>query len=282
MRASPRTSSRPGASAARVVACGLGVFLALACTPRPSHARAAPGVEATPAGDAFSRANAADAAGRSAEAADAFAAIARSQGSSPGLLLNLGNASARAGRIGDAILAWERARVLDPGNPEVAANLEAVRRRANLPEDEGDAWSRLVERFGADGWARIASAAWIAGCLLVLAAAFTPDRLASSAMLRRMIRLGIPALAGLWLLSLAAERRALADLERAIVLGDGGGLRAAPFASAPQGQAVVAGEVVLPEREVDGWVLVSTGAGKSGWLESSRVGRIGELPGPGD
>jgi tetratricopeptide (TPR) repeat protein len=246
----------------------------------PPAAQADDATTTTAAGDAFTRANAADAAGRSAEAADAFAATARDRGSSPEVLLNLGNASARAGRIGEAILAWERALVLDPGNPEVSANLRALRRRANLPEAPDDAWSRLVARFGADGWARIGSGAWLAGWLFLLAAALAGDRLSGRPTLRRLVRLALPSAFALVALSVLAERSALADLERAVVLGDGGGLRAAPFASAPQGQAVVAGEIVLPEREHEGWILVTTAAGKSGWLESSRAGRTGEMPGP--
>ena len=243
-------------------------------------ARAADSANAGAEGDAFTRANAADAAGRSAEAADAFAAIVRDRGSSPALLLNLGNASARAARTGEAILAWERALVLDPGNAEVSANLRALRRRANLPEAPDDAWSRLVARFGADGWARIGSGAWIAGWLCLLAAALAGDRLSGRPTLRRLVRLSLPAAFALVALAILAERSALADLERAVVLGDGGGLRSAPFASAPQGQAVVAGEIVVPERSHEGWILVTTAAGKSGWIESSRAGRIGELPGP--
>lgn len=248
----------------------------------PPAARAADGSTATAAaeGDAFTRANASDAAGRSAEAADAFATIVRDRGSSSALLLNLGNASARAGRTGEAILAWERALVLDPGNAEVSANLRALRRRANLPEAPDDAWSRLVARFGADGWARIGSGAWVAGCVLLLASALAGDRLSGRPTLRRFIRLALPAALGIVALAALAERSALTDLERTVVLGDGGGLRSAPFASAPQGQAVVAGEIVVPERSHEGWVLVTTAAGKSGWLEPSRTGRIGELPGP--
>lgn len=243
-------------------------------------ARAADSANAGAEGDAFTRANAADAAGRSAEAADAFAAIVRDRGSSPEVLLNLGNASARAGRTGEAILAWERALVLDPGNAEVSANLRALRRRANLPEAPDDAWSRLVARFGADGWARIGSGAWIAGWLCLLAAALAGDRLSGRPTLRRLVRLSLPAAFAIVALAILAERSALADLERAVVLGDGGGLRSAPFASATQGQAVLAGEIVVPERTHEGWILVTTAAGKSGWIESSRAGRIGELPGP--
>lgn len=248
----------------------------------PSAVRAADVSTATAAaeGDAFTRANASDAAGWSAEAADAFAAIVRDRGSSSALLLNLGNASARAGRTGEAILAWERALVLDPGNAEVSANLRALRRRENLPEAPDDAWSRLVARFGADGWARIGSGAWVAGWLCLLAAALAGDRLSGRPTLRRLVRLSLPAAFALVALAILAERSALADLERAVVLGDGGGLRSAPFASATQGQAVLAGEIVVPERTHEGWILVTTAAGKSGWIESSRAGRIGELPGP--
>ncbi|MEY4950452.1 MAG: hypothetical protein RL698_2663 [Pseudomonadota bacterium] len=246
----------------------------------PASAPAAgPGAQAA---DAFSRANAADAAGRHAEAADAFAAFARDHGSSAAALYNLGNASARAGRIGEAVLAWERALVLGPGDEQVRANLRAVRRRSHLPEDEGGPWRGVVDRFGADGWARIASVAWYLGCALLLVAGLGRARLAGRPGPQRLLRWSWPVLLAVLALAVAAERSALADLGRAVVLGSGGGLRAAPFASAPVGQAVAPGEIVRPEREHEGWVLLTTAAGKSGWLEAAHLGRIGALPGPVD
>jgi hypothetical protein len=48
-------------------------------------------------------------------------------------LYNQGNAYARAGKPGMAVLNYERAQLLSPGDPDLEANLDAVRSAQHLP-----------------------------------------------------------------------------------------------------------------------------------------------------
>src|ERR1700722_1594208 len=67
-------------------------------------------------------------------------------------LYNLANSYARAGKPGMAILNYERASLLAPGDPDIQANLRFVRASAHLPAEMPDALDRI---------ARIASPFWM-------------------------------------------------------------------------------------------------------------------------
>ena len=74
------------------------------------------------------RGNEAYQAGDFAAAIDAYVAVLEAGFESADLHYNLGNAYFKAGDLGRAILAWERARVRAPGDADVEANLELARR----------------------------------------------------------------------------------------------------------------------------------------------------------
>jgi hypothetical protein len=254
-----------------------GILGLLGAGATPSARAATP--DAGDAAVAFERANAAFAEGRYTEAADAYAAIAASHGSSPELLFNLANASFRAGRIGEAVLAWERARALAPRASEIDANLRQARRAAELPVPEATLWARLVALFSADAWAWLASACLAIACAAAVAAAALRARLATRPAAQRALRGAIIAVAGMFLVAAAAAGSALAALERGVVLGPEPVLRVAPYASATTGRALAAGEIVEIEREHGGFFLVRAADDRTGWIATEQVGRIKDLPG---
>jgi tetratricopeptide (TPR) repeat protein len=62
-----------------------------------------------------------------AAAIEAYEAVQEAGFTSAGLEYNLGNAYFKLGELGQAILHWERALVLDPGEADAQANLELAR-----------------------------------------------------------------------------------------------------------------------------------------------------------
>lgn len=254
------------------------LLAALAASPAGAP-RAATERDADPA-HAFELANATFAEGRYDEAADAFAAIAAQQGASSALLFNLGNACFRAGRIGDAVLAYEQALVLEPRSSSIAANLRQVRGAANLTPPETGAVSALVSRLTVDGWARLASACLAIGCAALAAGRLLRARLAAQASALRAIRLTTSVAFVAAALAAGATWQSLRQLDRAVVVGDDLALRVAPFASATTSSPVGTGEVVVRERLHEGYALVRTADGRSGWLPTEHVRRVGDLPLP--
>src|SRR5579863_2348505 len=60
-------------------------------------------------------------------------------------LYNLANSFARAGKPGLAVLNYERARLLDPKDPDIEANLSHVRQVSGLPPDSRSRFQRAAE-----------------------------------------------------------------------------------------------------------------------------------------
>jgi tetratricopeptide (TPR) repeat protein len=77
----------------------------------------------------FERANALYASGSYDEAAALYEGIAAGGFTNADVYYNLGNASFKSGRVGRAVLAYERALRLEPGHEDAATNLAFVRER---------------------------------------------------------------------------------------------------------------------------------------------------------
>jgi tetratricopeptide (TPR) repeat protein len=215
----------------------------------------------------FEDANAAFAAGRYEEAVAGFQSIVAADGYSPALLFDLANAYLRAGRLGEAILWYERARLLAPRDPDIQANLRQARRAANLPlPPEGDAWSRLEERASPDGWTIVASAALFVAAALAIAARLGRARARRGSGMGRLLAIAVGAslivAAGAALL--AATR--LRAFDRAVILGADPSLRVAPYEEATVSSALDPGELVRIERDHQGFRLVRAEDGRSGWV----------------
>src|SRR5579859_6411322 len=70
-------------------------------------------------------------------------------------LYNLANSYARAGKPGLAVLNYERAALLAPGDADINANLEYVRASAHIPAEPRSRFTRIVQAV------RPAQAAWL-------------------------------------------------------------------------------------------------------------------------
>lgn len=81
----------------------------------------------------FEAANEAYAGGRYERAVDGYRSVLDAGYASGALYHNLGNAYSRLDRVGPAVWAYEKARLLRPDDPRLRHNLEYVRRRAGLP-----------------------------------------------------------------------------------------------------------------------------------------------------
>jgi hypothetical protein len=174
-------------------------------------------------------------------------------------LYNLANAYARAGKPGLAVLNYERAAVLAPGDPDVEANLLLVRRVAGLPAPERSAWSRTFARLSP------VAASWIGlvGLLLVEAAALAGQMQARYAPGRR-----IATAIGVALIAVTAAQAAVLwpRIHEAVIIAGATPVRISP---APMGDALFAlkeAEAVRIAGEHEGFLLVRASGGRTGWV----------------
>lgn len=109
------------------------------------------------------------------KAIELYEGLLKSHGESAEIYYNIGNAYYKANKIAPAILNYERALLLDPGDQDIRFNLQLARQRAvDKIESVGDfflyRWFETVQNLGAaDSWARTGLVCFILfiGCLIL-------------------------------------------------------------------------------------------------------------------
>lgn len=182
-------------------------------------------------------------------------------------LYNLANSYDRAGKPGMAILNYERARLLAPNDPDIDANLQAVRLASGLPAEQPAWFERAATLI------RPAVAAWLGvlGLLVVGVSALCGLRTMQLAWLRR-----VGLLLGLLLIgSTVANGLVLwPRLQRAIVLVTGTPVRATP---APLGESLFTlpeGATVTMLGEHQDFVFVQIKPETRGWVARARIATV--------
>lgn len=181
------------------------------------------------------------------------------EGISSSLLYNLGNSYAQAGQIGRAILNYERALRLAPGDSDIRGNLELVRKEKGLFQEEQSFGQRFVALLGLNQWIAVAAIAFVvfAGILL----------LPFWGRLKRSSRYGIASA------SLLITATACSGIigqyqywhDGVVVVADAR-LRVSPFESAASVGTIQEGRLLHPGKIHNNFVLVVDEAGRSGWL----------------
>ena len=220
--------------------------------------------------NAFNAANKLYAEGKFAEAAADYEKILQTGLGSPALYFNYGNAEFKAGSLGRAIAAYQRAARLAPHDAEVRANLDFARSQVSGPTQRASRWSRLAEwldTLNLNEWTALTAIAfWL---MLALLAA-------------RQIRPALkPALRGLTLGSVAAVLflgtglGAAATLhfsrQTAVIIAPEVTTRSGPFDDAQSAFVAHDGaELAVLDRRND-WLQVTDGSGRIGWLPQKQV-----------
>jgi hypothetical protein len=217
-------------------------------------------------GDSFEAANRSFAEGNYAAAVTGFESLVHARGWSAPLLYDLANAYAQEGRVGPAVLSYERARLLAPRDPDIAANLAYVRARAGLPSGPR-AWYRVAAGYLAPGsWTWLAAVAlWIGAVSIFVAHRWQ---------VRKLVYAGAVALL-LGAASIVALAAADATTNRAVVVeSKSAPVRVSPFDGAASESSLSEGEVVAVLGRHGDFVHVRDGRGRTGWVQSATVQAI--------
>lgn len=222
-------------------------------------------------------ANHAYADGHYEDAAKQFQQLIASRGYSASLCFNLGNAEAKAGHLGPAILNYERARYLAPGDADIDHNLQLARKQAGLEPNSYRWWEialRLVYPFV--GYLVIA-------CMLMLAAAlignaylptFSSALKISQPTLRTVFRavffVGIPVFLFLGFVELSAVGFTN-RIEGIVVAPKAGTLRLSPFESSDEVGTIPEGELVTVEQHHDDYFRVEGRDHRYGWISGKEL-----------
>lgn len=201
------------------------------------------------------------------------------QGVSADLYYNLGNAYYRSNNMTQAVLAYERAHLLSPGDKDINFNLEFARSKTIdkiTPKSEMFfvVWYRsLVNFVSADTWAAVALIALVLALVLLLLYLFS-DRL----LLRQVGFVGALALLvlfGLANIFAAQQKRAFVHRSGAIVIAPSVDLKAQPTSRGTQNAVIHEGtRVEIVDKSMKGWRQVQLADGREGWLQTQAIEEI--------
>jgi hypothetical protein len=182
-------------------------------------------------------------------------------------LYNLGNAYARAGMPGMAVLNYERATLLDPVDPDIRANLQHVRETAGLPAEPRSVVDRLATLASPH------TLSWVGlGGLLVAGLSLLVSRVTE----RHRIALGTTAFLAILLcgVTVCSAIATWPLLHGAVVLTAAAPVRVSPV---PMGEplfTVREAEIVTTSAHHDSYVLIQTHSGRRGWMSSENLAMI--------
>lgn len=219
-------------------------------------------------GAAFDQANKLYEQGKYADAITAYEKLLQAGQVSAPLYFNLGNAQFKAGQPGRAVASYLRAERLTPRDPDIQANLNFA--RASVPGGTtrpGSPWTRWVNRLSLDEWTALASVA--ASLWLILLAGGQIKRPWRQSLGGYTATTGI--MAGLLavFLGLALEQRFGSKL--AVVTVREAVVRFGPLEESQSAFLARDGAELLVTGKKDGWLQVTDGAKRLGWLKESQV-----------
>lgn len=216
----------------------------------------------------FSKASAAMTDGDYGEGAYQLRELAASGEWSHGSLHNLGNAEWKVARPGYAILAWERARALDPADRNTVANLTFARKKAQLSEPERRWYEQYSEWLPGMWWLLVAGLSLWAGVALLSLPRLLGWQRAGwhqglAALLLALFLLTTPALIGLW-----------SRANIGVVLEDETRLRLTPTREGEKLDELHAGEVARVENVRGNYYYVRADHDRAGWVEVRDFAKI--------
>ena len=197
------------------------------------------------------------------------------QGVSAELYYNLGNAYYRTDNITKAILNYERALLLSPGDGDIRFNLQLARSKTVdkiVPESEMFfvTWYRsLVNLASVDGWAHFALVMLALAVVLLLAYLF-----GRQLWLRKTAFFGAVIMVLLFLLSnLFAwqQKKALVQRDGAIITDAAVTVKSTPDNTGVDLFVLHEGTKVKVEDEIKGWQKIKLPDGKEGWVGASQL-----------
>ena len=212
------------------------------------------------------------------QAIELYESVLKSYGESAMVYYNLGNAYYKAGKVAPAILNYERALLLNPGDSDTRFNLQVARQKTvDKIEPIGEffltRWIGTVEDvYSADGWAKwgVASFVLFIGCLVLF-------------FFSKWIRLKkIGFFAGICFLLISLVANLFADSQQykllhraaAIVFASTVTVKSSPDASGTDLFILHEGTKVTIKSTLGEWSEIQLEDGNVGWMPSKEIEQI--------
>ncbi len=226
----------------------------------------------------ITRANLYYANGMYEEAAKLYQQVADSGYAAAGLYYNLGNAYFKAHDIPHAILYYERAHLLDPGNEDIKYNLDLARTYVTdktdvLPKFFLVVWYHwFLERLPADGWALLSMITFFLGLVFLTLYVFALRKgLKKTGFVTGVVMLALAALSFLFAWQ---SKEILTAHDHAIVMSPAVTVKSSPGEEGTDLFVIHEGLKVAVEDSVDHWTEIRLDDGSKGWLPDETITKI--------
>ncbi|MEG1543598.1 MAG: tetratricopeptide repeat protein [Tannerellaceae bacterium] len=213
-----------------------------------------------------------------AKAIELYDGILKSNGESAEIYYNLGNAYYKSGKIASAILNYERALLLDPGDSDIRFNLQMAKQKSiDKIEPLGEfflaRWFDSIRNMGAaDSWAKVGiiSFFFFIGCLLLF-------------FFSRWVRikkigfyLGVVMLMFVVLANIFAkqQKNELINRRGAIVFSSTVTVKSSPDASGTDLFILHEGTKVFVKSTLGDWSEIELEDGNIGWMPTKNIEKI--------
>jgi hypothetical protein len=221
----------------------------------------------------FSAANHFYSDGKFPEAAKGYEAILDSGVASPNLLFNDGNAEFKSGNWGKAIAAYRRAALLSPRDADIRANLEFTRNQVQGTTMHESWWENSLGELTLNEWTIFAAIGLWITFIFFAAMQLWPA-------LKGALRGATRSAAVVTILFCICGGMATTlhfTKQVAVVVQPDAVTRSGPFSDAQNAFAVHDGAELPVLDQHDGWVQVSDGSGRTGWMQGSQVEVLPEI-----
>lgn len=211
------------------------------------------------------------------DAIDAYEAIIAAGNESAGLYYNLGYSYFKSGSLGRAILNFERAKRIDPSDPDVVANLQQAYALTDKMESVDvpiveRCWLAVAGAFSSDGWAWLfvlfffLAIAGVAAFLFLDSVSMRKTGFFSAIVFLLMAIVSLP---------LSLEKRSeTIDCSRAIIMSQSADLSTSPDKNGVRMTVLHEGTDVTIIDSLGDWVEVRLRDGNIGWLRLADIERI--------
>ncbi|MDJ0622851.1 MAG: tetratricopeptide repeat protein [Desulfocapsaceae bacterium] len=210
--------------------------------------------------------NAAYGEGRFQEAIAIYSALIDEYGFSPELLHNLANSYAAAGENGRAILHYLQGLRIAPGDDDLQADLELIRQKAGLFDQEHSFTERLFRHYNMNQWLTSALAFYGLFTLLLglnLRLHFK----------KALSTLG-PLLVCAMLFCCLGAYVQKEEWYSGVIVAPDARLLLSPFQESSTNGSLAEGTLVFAEKSHEGYLYVRDQRGRSGWVNGSYFARI--------
>lgn len=192
---------------------------------------------------------------------------------SAALHYNIGNAYFKLGQLGEAILHYERARRLAPGDADVRANLELAR---SLTVDDVTPLPRFWAVRAVDWWVALLPRGWL---VLVVGAGYVAAMAGLVVMIlrrgtvverwARRVAIGSATVTLIFSINLAVRELGIGRSEEAIIMAEETPVQSAPSDDrALQVFTIHEGTKVRIDQRSEEWVEIVLEDGKVGWVRT--------------